>query len=56
MSTHNIQFHNKIKKCPKIFVVWSYRKNFVGTKNQVRISHGKQAIRVRVTEIRLYVA
>ena len=27
MSIHNVQFHNKIRKLPKIFVLWSYRKN-----------------------------
>ena len=40
MSTHNMQFHDKIKKIfPKHFFFLSYRKNFVGTQNQVRISH-----------------
>ena len=32
MSTHNIQFHDKISKFPKILVFLSYWKNFVGTK------------------------
>ena len=54
MSTHNIQFHDKIRKFPLIFVFLSYRKNFVGTKKRVRISHGKRAIGVRVIEVRLY--
>ena len=30
MSTHNIQFHNEIRK-PLIFVFLIYRKNFVGS-------------------------
>ena len=32
----------------------SYRKNFVGTQKRVPISHGKRAIGVRATEVRLY--
>ena len=55
MSTHNIQFHDKIRKFPKIFVFLSYWKNFVGTQKRVRISHGKRAIGVRVIEVRLYI-
>ena len=55
MSTHNIQFHNKIRKFPEIFGFWSFRENFVGTHKRVRISHGKQAIGVRTIEVRLYV-
>ena len=51
MSTHNIQFHEKVTK---IFDLWSYRKNFIGTQKQVRISHGKRAIRVRAIEVLLY--
>ena len=53
MSTHSIQFHDKIRKIPEIFVFLSYRKNFVGTQKQVRISHGKRAIGVRAIEVRL---
>ena len=36
MSTHNIQFHDKIRKLkfPEIFVFLRYRKNFVGLKNK----------------------
>ena len=37
-----------------MFVLLSYRKNFVGTQKRVRISHGKRAISVRTIEIRLY--
>ena len=44
MGTHNIQFHDKFRKNSLIFVFLSYRKNFVGTKKRVRISHGKRAI------------
>ena len=47
MSTHNIQFHDKIRKNP---VFLSYCKNFVGTEKRVRIIHGKRAIRVRAIE------
>ena len=56
MSTHNIQFHDKIRKKYQIFVFLSYRKNFVGTQKRVRISHGKRAIGVRAFVVRLYVA
>ena len=45
MSTHNIQFHDKIS------VFLSYPKNFVGTQKQVQINHGKQAISVRAIEV-----
>ena len=54
MSTHNIQFHDKIRKFPLVFVFLSYRKNFVGTQKRVRINHGKQAIGVRAIDVRLY--
>ena len=40
MSTHNLQ-HHKIRNFPEIFVFWSDRSNFVGTRKRVRISHGK---------------
>ena len=55
MSTHNIQVSDKIRKVPKIFVFLSFRKNFVGTKKRVRISHSKRATGVRAIEVRLYV-
>ena len=55
MSTHNIQFHDKIRKFPLVIVFLSYRKNFKGTQKRVRINHGKRAIGVRVIEVRLYV-
>ena len=54
MSTHNIQFHDEIRKYRKIFVFLSNRKNFAGTRTRVRISHGKRPIRVRAIEVRLY--
>ena len=38
MSTHNIQFHDKIRKFPKIFVFLSCRKNFVGAKNEFELA------------------
>ena len=41
---YSLQFE---KKNPYIFVFLSYRRNFLGTQNRVRISHGKQAIGVR---------
>ena len=53
MSTHNIKFYNEIRKLPEIFVFLIHRKNFVGTQNRVRISHGERAIGVRAIEIRL---
>ena len=34
MSTHNIQFHDKIRKNPYIFVFLSYWKDFVGTEKK----------------------
>ena len=54
MSTHNIQFHDKIRKNPEIFVFLSYWKDFVGTEKRVRIIHGKRAIWVRAIEVILY--
>ena len=51
MSTHNIQFHDKIRKIPQIFVFLSYWKDFVGTEKRVRIIQGKRAIRVRAIEV-----
>ena len=52
MSTHNIQFHDKIRKQnPDIFVFLSYWKDFVGTEKRVRIIYGKQAIWVRAIEV-----
>ena len=56
MSTHNIHFHDKIKKkikyIPKyiVFVILSCRKNLLGTEKRVRVSHGKRVIGVRVIE------
>ena len=55
MSTNIIKFHDKIRNFPLIFVFRSYWKNFVGTQQRVRISHGKRAIGVQAIEFRLYV-
>ena len=54
MSTHRIQFHNRIRKFPKLFVVLNFRKNFEMTLKRVRNNHGKRVIGVRAIEIRLY--
>ena len=54
MNTHNIQFHDKMRKFPKIFVSLSCQKNFIGNQKRVRISHGKRAIGVRAIEVLLY--
>ena len=51
MITHNIQFRDKIRKNPYIFVFLSYLKDFVGTEKRVGIIHGKRAIRVRAIEV-----
>ena len=60
MSTHNIHFHDKIRKFPlksqNICFFFSYRKNFLVTQKRVRIIHGKRAIRVRAIEVILYIA
>ena len=53
MSTLNIQFLDKIRKNPLIFMFMSYRKNFVGTQKQVGMSNGKRAIGVRAIVISL---
>ena len=37
-----IQFHDKIRKVPSIFVFLSYRKNFVGTRKRIRIIQGEE--------------
>ena len=51
MSTHNIQFHDKIRIFPIVFVFLSCQKNFVGTQKRVPINHGKRAIGVRAIEV-----
>ena len=51
MSTLNIQFHDKMTKFPKIFVL--LEKVPIGTQKRVRISHGKRAIGVRAIEVLL---
>ena len=54
MSTQNIQFYDKIRTFAKIFVFWTYRKNFIVTQKRVRMIHDKRAIGVRATEVLLY--
>ena len=54
MSTHSIQFHDKITKFPLVFVFSSYRKNFKGTQNEFELT-GKRVIGVRAVEVRLTV-
>ena len=46
MSTHNIQFHDKIENFPKYLFFLNYQKNFIGTQKRVRISHSKRSIGV----------
>ena len=38
MSTHNIKFHDYLRQFPYIFVFFSYRKNFAGTKNEFELA------------------
>ena len=38
MSTHGIQFHDKRRNLPKIFVLLNYRKNFIGTKKEFELA------------------
>ena len=51
MSTHNIYFHDSIRKfllsIPKTFVFLSCRKNFLETQ---KLSYDKRAIGVRISE------
>ena len=55
MITHNIYFYDKIRKflcyIPKYSVFLNYWENFLGTQKQVRMSHGKRAIRVRDSKV-----
>ena len=50
MSTHNIHFHDKMRKFflkyPWIFDFSSYWENFLGTQKLVGVSHGIQVIKV----------
>ena len=55
MSTHNIPFSILNENNPKLSQICSYRIFFQGTQEQVRNSHGKQAMSVRATEGLLYV-
>ena len=38
MSTHNIQFHDKSRTFPEVFVFWSFQKKLVGTQKRVKLS------------------
>ena len=57
MGTHNIQFHDKIRKkslniC--FLELLEEKRVTTGTEKRVRIIHGKGAIRVRAIEVILY--
>ena len=39
-----MQYHDKIGKILKYMYLFSYQKNFVGTQNQVQISHSKEPL------------
>ena len=54
MTTHNTQFHHRIRTIPKYLFSLAIGKKFVGTRKRVRISHGKRVIGVRAIEVRLY--
>ena len=56
MSTHNIQFHYKIRKLSLNVCFLELSKNFPETQEIVRISHGKRAVGFRVIEVPLYKA
>ena len=55
MSTHNIHFHDKIrKKIPQIFLNICFvelSEELIRDSKRPRISHGKRAIGVRVIEV-----
>ena len=53
MSTHNIYFHDKIGKHPKISLDICFLE-LSEEFPRVRISHGKRAILVRAIEVTLY--
>ena len=53
MSTHSIQFHDKIKRIPK-YLFFELSEEFLMTRKRVRISRGKPPIGFRAIEIRLY--
>ena len=44
MSTHNIQFHDKVRKFRYIFVFLNNRKNFVGTQNEFELAIVKPSV------------
>ena len=53
MSTHNIQFHDKIRKLPLNICFLELLEEFRRDSKQVQINHGKQAIGVRAIEVQL---
>ena len=54
MSTHNIQFHDKIRKQSLNICFPELLEGIVGTRKRVQIIQGKWAIRVRAVEVILY--
>ena len=55
MSTHNIQFHDKIRKKKSLNICFlELLEGYVGTEKRVRIIRSKRAIRVRAIEVILY--
>ena len=55
MSTHNIQFHDKIIKFSLNICSLQLSEEFCrDSKRRIRISHGKRAIGFRAIEVRLY--
>ena len=38
MSTHNIQFHENLRKFPEMFVSWSFRKISSGIENGLELA------------------
>ena len=55
MSTHKIQYHDKIRKKSLNICFLSCWKDSVGTEKRVRIIQDKRAVRVRAIEVLLYV-
>ena len=53
-STYNIQFHDKIRKFPKIFFFLDLSEEF-RRDSKVRNSFGERIIGGRATEVRLFV-
>ena len=51
MSTHYIQFCDKIRKLSKISVFLSNQRNSIGTQKLARISHSKRVIGGRAFDV-----